>query len=1055
MSFAAPVGEGSSQPVRSPTPPILHRQEGWVRVPSSHLKRQILLPAGLVLLVLTVLFIVGAGQYLRGQEREHTRGVAQQVRSYWARLQQEEVGKLAWYVSEAQSDPRLAQAMARGDKDALLAATQNRFETLRQRFGVTHWYFMTPEGRVVLRVHVPGRSGDLITRDSLKQAMQSGEPVSGMELGALSTYTLRYVAPWRVDGKLIGYVEMGTEAQWFGQEISRVLNLQVMTAVRKSATSPERFSQGKASLGLSGRWGDDPDQVILSQTMAIVPDGLMHAWDRWISERHNVDRITELSQEDLRWSVAFVPLSDINGQQNVSMAVLRDVAAERQESAEQLQALALASLSMMGLLFATLYLRVSSAEGRLNRADEALRNNERRFSDFASATADWWFWELDANLCFSYVSPRLPEELGLSAEAMIGMPLRELSLNQDPVDRHNWAVYQDKLLQRQVITQFEFKVTLPSGEERWSSVSGAPVFDRGQFVGYRGTGCNISARRQAQADLALAATAFESQEGMMVLDKHSTVLRVNQAFTDISGYLPEDVVGRTTASLQPTGQEAHVYDAIRQEFLAQGRWQGEIWARRKNGEVYPQWLTITAVRSPSGDISHSVIAFSDISQRKAAEAEIERLAYFDSLTGLPNRRLLMDRLRLIQSACVRTGHNGALLLIDLDNFKTLNDTLGHEKGDLILRQITERLRPCLRASDTLARFGGDEFVVVLSELSTDEQEAAVQARHVADKLLSTLADVYDLDGEEYHSTCSIGVALFGPTHDVLDELMKRADLAMYEGKASGRNMVRFFDPAMQVEVTRRATLEADLRKALLRSEFELYYQPQVRDDGCLVGVEALVRWRHPDKGMVSPAQFIPVAENTGLILPLGQWVLEAACRQLAEWARNPATARLQLAVNVSARQFRQPDFADQVLKALSMAGARPERLKLELTESLLLDNLDDTIEKMAVLQSRGVTFALDDFGTGYSSLAYLKRLPLDQLKIDQSFVRNVLSEPNDAAIVPSIIGLAQSLGLTVIAEGVETEAQRHFLAEHGCAHHQGYLFGRPMPVGELERAYVA
>mgnify|MGYP003703419025 CR=1 FL=1 len=1026
-----------------------------MRVPSTRLKRQILMPAALVLMVLVVLFIVGAGQYLRGQEREHTRSVAQHARSFWARLQQEEVTKLAWQVSDAQSDARLVQAMVHGDKAALLAATQNRFDALRQQLGITHWYFMTPEGRVLLRVHVPGRSGDLIERESLKQAMQTGEPASGMELGALSTYTLRYVAPWRVDGKLIGYVEMGTEAQWFAQEVSRVLNLQVMTAVRKSVTSPERFAQGKASLGLSGRWDDDPEQVLLSQTAAILPDGLMAAWNGWLAERTHADKVTELAQDDLRWSAAFVPLPDISGRQDVSMAVLRDVAAERQDAAMQLQALALASVSMMGLLFCTLYLRVSSAESRLRKADDALRHNERRFSDFASATADWWFWELDANLCFSYVSPRLPEELRMAPSQMIGMPLRDLALNQDAAERRNWAYHLDKLAKRQPITQFEFRVTLPSGEERWSSVSGSPVFELGQFVGYRGTGCNVTTRRQAQSDLALAATAFDSQEGMMVLDGAGVVLRVNKAFTDISGYQPEDVVGKPSASLQPSGVVGQAYDAVRAEMEAGGHWQGEIWTQRKNGEVYPQWLTINTVHSQSGDVTYRVVAFSDISQRKAAEAEIERLAYFDSLTGLPNRRLVMDRLKLIQAACARTGYNGALLMIDLDNFKTLNDTLGHDKGDLLLRLITERLRPCLRATDTLARFGGDEFVVVLSELSSNESEAADQARHVADKLLRTLADVYDLNGQEYHSTCSIGVALFGPQHDALEELMKRADLAMYEGKAGGRNTVRFFDPAMEVEVNRRATLEADLRKALQRHEFQLHYQPQVRDDGQLVGVEALIRWLHPDKGMVSPAQFIPVAEHTGLILPLGQWVLEAACRQLADWAQTSSLEDVTIAINVSARQFRQPDFADQVLKALSMAGARPERLKLELTESLLLDNLDDTIEKMAVLQSRGVTFALDDFGTGYSSLAYLKRLPLDQLKIDQSFVRNVLSEPNDAAIVRSIIGLAQSLGLTVIAEGVETEAQRHFLAEHGCAHHQGYLFGRPMPVGELERAYVA
>ena len=438
-------------------------------------------------------------------------------------------------------------------------------------------------------------------------------------------------------------------------------------------------------------------------------------------------------------------------------------------------------------------------------------------------------------------------------------------------------------------------------------------------------------------------------------------------------------------------------------------------------------------------------------ERQTADKQIWKLAFFDQLTNLPNRILLMDRLRQSMAASDRSGSHGAILFIDLDNFKTLNDTLGHDMGDLLLKQVGERLCACVRAADTVARLGGDEFVVMLSELRADVREAAAQVEAVGNKILATLAHNYELNGAPYRSTSSIGAALFKGTSTVTDDLLKQADLAMYKAKAEGRNALRFFDPAMLVVMMERTALESDLREAVRDGHLLLHYQAQVVDDGRITGVEALARWPHHRRGMVSPALFIPLAEETGLILPLGQWVLRTACTQLAAWARRPETAHLTIAVNVSANQFSQPDFVDQMLTILGETGARPQRLKLELTESLLVANVGQLIEKMFALKAKGVGFSLDDFGTGYSSLAYLKRLPLDQLKIDQSFVRDVLTDPNDASIARTIIALAKSLNLGVIAEGVETTAQRDFLASSGCHAYQGYLFSRPLPLTDFEQ----
>ncbi len=435
----------------------------------------------------------------------------------------------------------------------------------------------------------------------------------------------------------------------------------------------------------------------------------------------------------------------------------------------------------------------------------------------------------------------------------------------------------------------------------------------------------------------------------------------------------------------------------------------------------------------------------NITERKRAEAEIQRLAFFDELTGLPNRRLLLERLERAAAACERSACHGALLFLDLDNFKNVNDTLGHESGDHLLQQAGRRVADCVRSTDTVARLGGDEFVVILQGLHAREAEAAVEAELVAQKILRELNQPYDVQGSEVHSTPSLGIAMFRSAQPPAQELLQRADLAMYQAKAQGRNTMCFFDPAMQASASARSALEADIRQGLQRREFLLHYQPVVDVHGTVLGAEALVRWEHPQRGMVYPGDFIALAEHTGLILQLGRQVLQAACEQLVRWSTEPTRQAWTIAINVSTREFRHPDYVQEVLDVLRQTGADPHQLKLELTESLLLHDVEDGITKMQALRAQGVGFSLDDFGTGYSSLSYLKRLPLDQLKIDQGFVRDVLTDPNDAAIACTVITLAHSLGLEVVAEGVESQGQRKFLLRNGCQRFQGYLFGRPGP----------
>ena len=564
---------------------------------------------------------------------------------------------------------------------------------------------------------------------------------------------------------------------------------------------------------------------------------------------------------------------------------------------------------------------------------------------------------------------------------------------------------------------------------------------------------------QARKDIAdakaLLDQALESMvSGFVLLDAQQRVAHWNRRFVELfpwmrgamaSGMPFRQVLEQSVAHHLPVGS-----DAERQQWIALRL------AQQQDGtgaheQVLPDGHCIHVLEraTPEGGW---VITFHDVTDLRRANEEIEHLAFYDPLTGLPNRRLLLDRLGQAPVLSQRSGKVGALLFLDLDHFKDLNDTLGHEVGDELLQEVAQRLLANVRVADTVARLGGDEFVVMLSELSTSTQEAAAMAQRIGEKILRGLSEPYLLRGHTHQGAASIGATLFGASAQSAIELLRQADIAMYQVKARRGNALCFFDPKMQTAINDRAQLEADLRQALVAQQLVLHYQPQATLQGDVIGAECLLRWQHPQRGMVPPGQFIAVAEESDLILHIGQWVLHSACTQLARWQEQPQWAHLQLSVNVSARQFRQSDFVHQVIETLQVTGARAHLLTLELTESLVLDNVEDAIDKMHQLRTKGVRFSVDDFGTGYSSLAYLTRLPLHQLKIDQSFVRNLGSRPSDDVIVQTIIGMGRNLDLEVIAEGVETEAQKAILAGHGCDLYQGYLLARPMPVADFERS---
>ena len=653
---------------------------------------------------------------------------------------------------------------------------------------------------------------------------------------------------------------------------------------------------------------------------------------------------------------------------------------------------------------------------------------------------------------------RFAEIIGYSQDEVPGLTFKDITAPDDVAScmealQRLWIGATDAL-------SLETRFIRKDGSSIWVKLSASVQCDiEGHALYLLSLVEDINDRKSAEVNLITTAEALWAREGryrsafqtcpdavLIIRLSDGRIVDANHAFLDVMGFDAREVIGRTSVELGMWP------DATDRQKLAEALHQNtgcrdiEVRLRRKNGEVF--WSELSASFNEIEGVPCILSFIRDVSVAKVAEEEIKNLAFYDPLTGLPNRRLLWERLRQALIVSTRTRCKHALLFLDLDDFKALNDTFGHHIGDLMLQEAARRIASCVREVDTVARLGGDEFVVVLEDLSQIPEVAAAQAKSVGAKIQDAVRQPYMLDGCECHSTSSMGITVFGDQDGSTNEVLQQADIAMYQAKSAGRDNMLFFAPALQASVNARAAIEDDLRQAIKQKQFSLYYQPQL-DRGLLTGAEALIRWNHPKRGIVLAGEFVPLAEETGLILPLGGWVLETACTQIAAWAGRREGAHLTVAVNISAREFRQPKFVDHVLTVLKRTGANPQNLKLELAESMLLNNVDDVIAKMTELKSHGVRFSLDGFGTGRSSMNHLKRLPWDQLKIDRSFVGDIMGDPISGAVAQAIISFSKAMGLSVIAEGVETEEQRACLAGLGCHSFQGYLFSHPLPWGEF------
>lgn len=1148
------------------------------------LTRRLMIPlSGLVLIIaLGVSFTL----YKLHQHYLHeafSKNIAE-IDSHMQTLLNEQASSLALTVNVVASDHNVQDALRHNDSAALLHQWQNVFQKMKESNKLTHFYFLDKHRVCLLRVHNPGKKGDVIERFTAQEAEWHREISSGIEVGAMGMLTLRIVQPVIVDNELLGYVEMGKEIE----DVLHMLHVQsdtdLMMVLHKEGLNQNQWEDGMRLLGREANWKLLPSDVLIYSSFEKLPDAFTHFIRNKLTIQHKHDNLDEeVDANGNSYRIANLPVKDVAGKEIGDLFVVQNVTNDNLEFFDLGSFLALIGSIITASILGFIYLLLKRTDGNFTHQQEILVESQQRLEELSHHSRTI-AWEVDCDGKYTYVSDVVYDVLGYTQKEILGTYFYDLHPLEGREEFKNAAF--ELIKRKDSFSNVKNCAEHRDGSTVWLMTNGLPLLaPDGRLLGYRGNDTDITEWKKAEDEILESRNLLHTIIDTIPIrvfwkNKYLRYMGCNTLFAQDAGLeSPSDIIGKddyqlgwkdqaemyraddraviesgesklfyeedqttpdgttiwlSTSKIPLKNQDGSVLGVVgiyeditkkkemedhlllnakmlndAQHLAHMGSWGLDlindtlVWSEEvfrifeQDSEhfipsysafsnlIHPDdrefvnnaYMTSLSSQQPyevthrllmsdgrikwvhesgvstfdeQGKPLRSIGTVQDISERKSAEEEINRLAFFDVLTQLPNKTLFINRLKQMQELYTANHQYGALLFIDLDHFKTLNDTLGHAIGDTLLKQSAKRLIECVRDGDTVARLGGDEFVILLANVGKDEKYAATVSEQIAKKILSSLNQPYLLDGITYQSTASMGITLFHGDSISCDELMKQADLAMYQSKEMGRNSLSFFDPEMESSLKERSMLEEEMRRGIEEEQFVLYYQPQVYNNGSVYGAEALVRWNHPTRGFISPLEFIPLAEETGLIIPLGEWILKTACQQIKQWSHQKGFDELSISVNVSARQFNQNGFVDLVIKTINHYSIDPKLLKLELTESLLVQNIENVIEKMENLKEYGVSFSLDDFGTGYSSLAYLKRLPLDQLKIDQGFVRDILSDTNDTIICKSTIALAHSMGLSVIAEGVETKEQLEMLKSFGCGAYQGYYFSRPLIIESFE-----
>jgi diguanylate cyclase (GGDEF)-like protein/PAS domain S-box-containing protein len=981
---------------------------------------------------------------------------------------------LAGLLRLLQGDQELRSALRAGDRQRLQERAEILFPALRDSHWISHWYFSDPDRKNILRVHEPGRFGDRIERFTTLEAARTGRVAQGVELGKFGTFTLRVVAPWFDQGRLIGFAELGTDAESILNDLSRLLNCRLLLLIDKKQLDRTEWEVGQRMLGNPSDWQRFDDWVF----SGAAPDGYLQKVRESLTQQGIPDngetRWFDLGEKT--YLVQGLPLADAAHREVGRILIALDTTKDNAYYG-RLKRVVLATLVLSGgLLFLVLFRVSGNAQRQLvdfqrlqlqtNRVlgqrvehrTRELRRSEEKYRELVeNANSVILRWDTQGRITF--FNRYAQQFFGYPEAEILGQNVMGTIVpeTESGTERHLSEMIDDIGQNPDRYVSNLNENMRRDGSRVWIAWANRAVRDeQGRVVEILSTGTDVTKNQQAEAELRLAASVFDTSiEGIMVTDAKGRILRVNRAFTSITGYTPEEVIGKNPNLLRSS---RHVDEFYKQMWVClekNGTWQGEIWNRRHSGEVYPQWLTITSVKDQSGRPIRYVGVFDDITEKKLSEERIYHLAHYDVLTELPNRVLFQDRLDRAMVCTRRDKTHFAILSLDLDGFKPVNDTLGHPVGDLLLQQCARRLQSCVRESDTVARMGGDEFTVLLQGLHDSDEVMRVCA-HVAGAILRALSLPFDLEGQEVFISASIGIASFPEDGALAEDLVRHVDTALYCAKEQGRNQFVFYKAHMNAAAEERVRLEGQLRRALENNEFELQYQAcKDLHTGHITSVEALLRWRHPEQGLLYPDEFLTLAEETGLIVPIGDWVLRTAAKQAVAWGRCQDDPPL-VAVNLSPIQLRHREqLIETVLEVLEETGLEPNRLGFEVSERTLMENEQEITESLVELGRKGVQVLIDDFGTGYSSLKKLRTLPVKTLKIDRSFVRELGNDQNDTSIAETIIGMACSLQLQVVAEGVETEEQLGLLRQRGCHAAQGFLIHRPESAAALEKRLSA